>query len=256
MRVKVLILRAAGTNCDLETGFAFEKCGAEVTFRHIWTMAPEELRNYQILVLPGGFTYGDYLGAGTILAHELRTRFQEEILSFIDKGGLILGVCNGFQVLVKTGLLPGLSGYFRVEATLVENESGRFEDRWVYLRPEKTNCIFLKGIDSVFELPVAHAEGRFLAPDAVIHKMREEGMVALRYTNSDGSPPGYPGNPNGSIDDIAGITDPTGQILGLMPHPERFIDPFHHPRHTREMIGFLAGYEILKRGVDYVRKNL
>ena len=255
-RPSVLILRAAGTNCDLETGFAFEQCQARVIFRHIWSLKPETLSKVQILVLPGGFTYGDYLGAGRILANELKARFQDEILKFIEDGKLIIGICNGFQVLIKTGLLPATDGYYKTEATLADNDSGHFEDRWVHLRPEPNRSPFLAKIDRIFELPVAHAEGKFMAPTVVLDKMRKNGQIAIRYCGPDGNHAQYPYNPNGSALDIAGITDPTGQIFGLMPHPERFINPLHHPRHTREAVDFCAGLEILKRGVEYVRKNL
>ncbi|HIE05288.1 MAG TPA: phosphoribosylformylglycinamidine synthase I [bacterium (Candidatus Stahlbacteria)] len=254
-RPKVLILRTAGTNCDLETGFAFENCGAEVAYHHIATLRPNRLEHYQIFVLPGGFTYGDYIGAGKILANELLTQFRDELIRFIEEKKLIIGICNGSQVLVKSGLLPASEEYFKIEATLIDNKSGRFEDRWVFLKPSSSNCIFLKGLDGIIELPVAHAEGRFIAPDRVIERLQKKKMIALRYCNPDGSGAIYPYNPNGSIFDIAGVCDSTGQIFGLMPHPERFIDPSQHPRHNRRKITTTAGFEIIKRGVDYARET-
>jgi len=225
-RVKTLILRAPGTNCDGETAFALEQAGSQVESVHINELVrvPELLFHYQIMVIPGGFTYGDDISGGKILANELKLKLGDEIRKFVADGRLILGICNGFQVMVKAGILPQSS-----PLTLAGNDSGRFECRWVYLRVnENSPCIFTRGISTMY-LPVAHGEGKVV--------MIEDGMlnVALYYADENGNiNAGYPYNPNGSIDDIAGICDASGRIFALMPHPERFVRWSQHPRWTRE----------------------
>jgi len=225
-RVKTLILRAPGTNCDGETAFALEQAGSQVESVHINELVrvPGLLFRYQIMVIPGGFTYGDDISGGKILANELKLKLGDEIRKFVADGRLILGICNGFQVMVKAGILPQSS-----PLTLAGNDSGRFECRWVYLRVnENTPCIFTRGITTMY-LPVAHGEGKVV--------MIEDGMlnVALYYADENGNTnAGYPYNPNGSIDDIAGICDASGRIFALMPHPERFVRWSQHPRWTRE----------------------
>jgi phosphoribosylformylglycinamidine synthase len=230
------------------------------------------LREYQLLVIPGGFAYGDDVAAGKILANQLRLRLAEPILQFRDSGKLVLGICNGFQVLIKSGLLPGWenSAGDAQPATLALNQSGHFEDRWVHLAAGPGRCPFLAGVEAI-ELPVAHGEGRFVARDAsVLNRLEREGQVVLRYVASpserqrgsvglEESPPRsppwkggasgrpsaesvadatrlevpYPANPNGSERNVAGICDATGRVFGLMPHPERHADPLQHPRWTR-----------------------
>ncbi len=234
--VKALILRAAGTNCDYETQYAFEKVGAQAERVHVNRLIenPQRLDDYQILCIPGGFTYGDDVAAGKILANQLRYRLGEELARFHDEDKLILGICNGFQVLVKLGLLPGLDGLGEQQCTLTANDSNRFEDRWVYLAVEDSPSVFLEG-GSVIALPVAHAEGKFVPSDeAVLKELRGQRHVVLRYVDAQGRVGGYPVNPNGSVDDIAGICDSSGRVLGLMPHPERHVEPHQHPRWTRE----------------------
>jgi len=224
--VKTLILRAPGTNCDGETAFAFEQAGSRVETAHVNELLRHHklLSNYQIMVIPGGFTYGDDISAGKILANELRLKLVEDMRRFVADGRLILGICNGFQVLVKAGILPELS----TPLTLAGNDSGRFESRWVYLRVNETSpCIFTRGISTMY-LPVAHGEGKVVAAPGVLN-------IALFYANENGDiNAGYPYNPNGSIDDIAGICDASGRIFALMPHPERFVRWTQYPRWTRE----------------------
>lgn len=235
--VKALILRAAGTNCDYETQYAFEKVGARAERVHVNRLIenPQRLHQYQILCIPGGFTYGDDVAAGKILANQLRHRLGDALRRFHQDEKLILGICNGFQVLVKLGLLPGLDGMGEQLCTLTANDSNRFEDRWVYLRVEESPSVFLPG-GSVIYLPVAHAEGKFVPrDDGVLEEVRRRQLVAFRYADAQGRPAaGYPANPNGSVDDVAGLCDPSGRVLGLMPHPERHVEPYHHPRWTRE----------------------
>ena len=239
MNVKAMVLRAAGTNCDVETAYAFESAGAEVARVHINELVRREktLSEVQILAIPGGFTYGDDVAAGKILANELKYKLSDEIGRFVEEGRLILGICNGFQVLVKAGLLPEWKdGANEQQVTLTFNDSGRYEDRWVYLEKEKNSrCVFVEGIEETIYLPVAHAEGKFVpADEKVLAELERRGQVVFRYVDERGARASYPWNPNGSVGNIAGICDPTGRIFGLMPHPERHILPTQHPRWTRE----------------------
>ncbi|MFC1913554.1 phosphoribosylformylglycinamidine synthase subunit PurQ, partial [Chloroflexota bacterium] len=234
-KVRALILRGPGTNCDVETDFAFQQAGAIASSIHVNQLIRHEQRlsDYQIFVIPGGFTYGDDLGAGRVLANELKLRFGADIENFIDNGGLILGICNGFQVMVKAGILPRAANGSTLSATLADNDSGRFECRWIYMTANrKSPCIFTEGIERLY-LPVAHGEGKFVTGGGEL----PEPNIALYYTNEQGNTgAGYPHNPNGSKRDIAGICDSSGRIFALMPHPERFIRGTQHPRWTREGI--------------------
>jgi phosphoribosylformylglycinamidine synthase len=272
--VRVGLLFAAGTNCDLEMAQAFELAGAKVAYLHIneAKAKPERLRRFAILGIPGGFTYGDYIAAGRVLANELRFSLRDEIARFIDEGKLILGVCNGFQVLVKAGILPGLDGYFSDQSVTLEyNDSHRFECRWVYLQPAANKCVFTTGINRVLAMPVAHAEGKFVAKSrSVLKQVISEGLAVVRYVEPESevqefkssrvqefksssvkrqaSCVAYPWNPNGSQHDIAGICDPTGRVFGLMPHPERFVRWTQHPQWTRKKGGQLAPFPQRKTG--------
>jgi len=231
---RVIIVRAPGTNCDEETAFAWERAGAAVESWHVGRVlvAPETLDRFQVLTIPGGFSYGDDLGAGRILATRLGA-LADVLDRFRNRGGLILGICNGFQVLVRAGLLPG--GAWRTPVTLARNESGHFEARWIRLKPQTGLCPFLTD-DQPIELPVAHGEGRFLVRDeASLTELKATGQVALQYIDERDRPTqSYPANPNGSLGAVAGVCDPTGRVFGLMPHPERYVDPLHHPRWTRQ----------------------
>lgn len=256
-KVRVIVLRTAGVNCDYETAHAFRISGAEVELVHINELRRKEknLNFYHILALPGGFTYGDDIAAGKILANEIKFTLKDQIDEFIASGKLVIGICNGFQVLVKAGLLPEKNG----GVTLTDNDSGKFEDRWVYLKETSNGkCCFTKGIDSIVYMPVAHAEGKFVPKDEqTLNSLVEKNLVVFRYVDENSSPRGYPYNPNGSIYNIAGICDPTGRIFGLMPHPERHIDPTQHPRWTREGLKKEGdGLQIFKNGVEFVRENL
>lgn len=230
--VKVIVLRAAGINCDAETEFAWHAAGAEADRIHVKRLIeqPSILARYQILTVPGGFSYGDDIASGRILGNQLEHHLGNEIRSFIEGGGLVLGICNGFQVLVRMGLLPGPD--CGRAATLTLNDSGRYEDRWVHLRAEISHSPFLEK-DAVYHLPVAHGEGRVVIQggEAGAGALAERGRIALRYVSEDGGPPSYPQNPNGSTAGVAGLTDSTGRVLGLMPHPERNMFPTHSPRH-------------------------
>jgi phosphoribosylformylglycinamidine synthase I len=252
--VRTLILRAPGTNCDGETAFAFEQAGAETSLVHVNRLIrrEERLANYQIAVIPGGFTYGDDIAAGKVLANELRAKLGDDILRFIENGGLILGICNGFQVLVRAGLLPKPLDSDATRITLTNNDSGKFECRWIYMRANKaSNCVFTRGMDIIY-LPVAHGEGKLIADAAILPKLN----IALIYTDAQGNTnPGYPANPNGSMDDIAGIADDSGRIFGLMPHPERHIRGTQHPRWTRSGAKLEGnGFLFFKNAVDWAKK--
>ena len=254
MKIKALIVRAAGTNCDLETVYAFKLAGADAERVYIDEVKDKNLLNYKILVFPGGFTYGDDISAGKILANEIKYKLKDKILKFIEKGNLILGICNGFQVLVKAGILPGFDGYFTEQTvSLVTNDSERFEDRWVDLKVYPERSVFTKGIDKIISLPVAHAEGKFVVKNKGILKKIEK-QIVFQYVDEKGRPNGYPYNPNGSIMNIAGISDRTGRILGLMPHPERHISYLQHPLHTRKKLDEEGdGFKIFQNAVNYFK---
>ncbi|MDD5195213.1 MAG: phosphoribosylformylglycinamidine synthase subunit PurQ [Candidatus Omnitrophica bacterium] len=277
MKPKVLILRTAGINCDRETEFAFRCAGANAFLYHINYLKTkrEGLSGYQIIAIPGGFSYGDDLGAGKIFSLELILWFKDALREFIAQGGLIIGICNGFQVLVKTGVLPDLD--FKQKVTLSLNDSGRFEDRWTHLkiqtkdRAQKTEDrrpktkdrrqktegqrpqnIWFRGLPEIINLPVAHGEGKFYADDDILEVLEKNGQIALRYVDRAGNRPVYPLNPNGSLRDIAGITDLTGRILGLMPHPERFIFKHHWP-YWKEKTAQPHGLAVFKNAVLYFK---
>ncbi|MFH1359495.1 MAG: phosphoribosylformylglycinamidine synthase I [Candidatus Omnitrophota bacterium] len=266
-KVKVVVLRTAGTNCDQETVFAFQSVGADVDLVHInkFFKGEKRLKDYQILALPGGFTYGDDIAAGRILANELRLKLGDDLRAFIQEGKLIIGICNGFQVMVKAGLLPGtMNGQrnsgrdFAQRATLMINDSGKFEDRWVHLKPAG-HCVWTEGMEEPVSFPVAHGEGKFVCQDAkTLKSLKDDGQVIFRYCDPLGGDPVYPENPNGSVDHIAGITDSTGRVFGLMPHPERHFLSTQHPAWTRlkKKTRFGDGARIFHNGVDYVKKNL
>jgi phosphoribosylformylglycinamidine synthase len=256
--VRAVVLRTAGTNCDYETQYALEKAGAEAERIHINRLveSDRQLRRAQIVAIPGGFSYGDDIASGKVLANELRYRLGESLRDFVESGRLIIGICNGFQVLVKAGLLPALNDR-KVQATLTGNDSGRFEDRWVYLKAEDSPCVFVKPGEDVY-LPVAHGEGKFTASADVLDALNKQKQIVFRYCGADGAlGAGYPSNPNGSVQDIAGICDPTGRVFGLMPHPERHVEPTHHPRWTREGLQREgAGLRVFRNAVEFARLEL
>ncbi len=253
--VKTIVLRAPGTNCDVETVFAFEQAGSEVDLVHVNRLISHErkLADYQILVIPGGFTYGDDIAAGRVLANELRLKLGEDIRRFFETGGLILGICNGFQVLVRAGFLPESDNGSHQQITLAANDSGKFECRWVYLAVEKDSpCVFTRGMESMY-IPVAHGEGKFVAAPEILPDVN----VVVRYADEQGDvEAGYPHNPNGSVNNIAGICDSSGRIFALMPHPERHIRGTQHPRWTS--LGakqYGDGFPIFQNAVRWVQQS-
>lgn len=234
MKPKTLILRAAGTNCDAETAHAFEMAGAQADRVHINRLLQDQqlIDQYQILAVPGGFSYGDDIAAGKILANQLVHHLADTLRRFVESGRPVIGICNGFQVLVKTDLLPGpVGGRTGQTSTLAHNDCGRFIDRWVSLAPRPSKCVWTANLPPVIELPIAHGEGKFVPADQGVRRaLWDEGRIALTYARPDGSAAdgAEPFNPNGSTDDIAGVCDASGLVLGLMPHPERYVDPLQH----------------------------
>lgn len=260
MKPRVLILYGYGINCDNETQHGFELAWAETEKVHTNQLISGErrLRDYQILAIPGGFSFGDDIGAGKVLATKIRYNLSTEISEFIKAGKLIIGICNGFQVLVKLGILPGLDkNSNHQDVTLTFNDSGRFEDRWVYLTiNQKSPCIWTKGIESIY-LPVRHGEGKFISKNVVIRgRLQKTNQMVAQYVDDKGNLVGYPWNPNGSELNIAGICNETGRIFGLMPHPEAFLFPQNHPRWTREPIKEGEGLKIFKNAVNFVKKEI
>lgn len=240
-RVRVLILRTAGTNCDLETQHAWELAGAQAERVHIRRLIeqPQAFADYQILTLPGGFSYGDDIAAGRILANQVQRHLIDPLWRFMDARKLILGICNGFQVLVQAGLLPtrrAVQDGPRT-CTVTYNEPSGFQDRWVYLRAQSDRCVFLDA-GQTYEMPIAHGEGRVTFSTAAdLESVVANGQSALLYAgprNGDVNLHGEPRNPNGSAGDIAGLCNETGHVLGLMPHPERFVTWTQHPCWTSQ----------------------
>jgi len=237
MNPRVCILRTDGTNCDEETAHAFQNAGGTTDLVHVNQLRGQErsLQDYEILAIPGGFSYGDDVASGKILAVELITFLEEELRGFVEKGRPVIGICNGFQVLVRTGLLP-FKTMGKMQATLTHNDSGRFECRWTSLSVSPSPCIFTAGMShQELSLMVAHGEGKFFSSPETMLRLEEEGLIVLRYIDprTHLTTEEYPLNPNGSTYGIAGICDPTGLIFGLMPHPERFVDIMQHPNWRR-----------------------
>lgn len=259
---QVLILHATGTNRDHDAARAVEQAGGRPEIVHVNQLRenPARLHDFQMLILPGGFSYGDALGAGRLWAADLRWLFQEEMARFVVAGKPVLGICNGFQALVKSGWLPGpplcppriTGGMVRGGATLTRNASGKFECRWVWLEPNRGSpCVFTKHLAERIYCPVAHGEGRFIPQnDEALALLQEQRQIALTYVEMDGRPASYPANPNGSVADIAGICNEQGNVLGLMPHPENHIIHEQHPQRRHGNLG-LALFE---NGIRYAEQ--
>ena len=237
-KVQALVLAGYGQNCDHETAHALELAGAAAERVHINALVDGSvtLDGFRIMVFGGGFSWGDDHGAGVVQAVRMKTHLGDQLLEFIEKGNLVLGICNGFQTLVNLGLLPGIDGDYRSrKVALAGNDCGNFRDQWVNLAVTPDSpCVFTSGLEQ-FELPVRHGEGKFYAEPGIIDQLEKNYQVALRYAGPDGNPAAgaFPLNPNGSLNDIAGICDSTGRIFGLMPHPEAYNHPTNHPDWTR-----------------------
>ena len=251
--VRVLVLRAAGINCDEEVMHAWQLAGARPTLVHVNTLAnkPGMLDDVQLVTIPGGFSYGDDIAAGVILAQRILLDLAEPLRRLVDRGGGLLGICNGFQVLVKTGLLPG-GDAGREHVTVTYNDSARFEARWVRLEVCTDRCVFLKP-GTHLEMPIEHAEGKVVtANDAVLRRLERAGQVAVRYVDPEGRYDRYPANPNGSVAGLAGLCDATGRVFGLMPHPDRHFDHTQHPHWTRRNPEAPAdGLTVFQNAVNY-----
>jgi len=270
--VCVLVLTGFGLNCDYETAYAFELAGATASRVHVNALISGEhvLKDYDILVLDGGFSWGDDHGAGVLEAARLKSNLSQELLEFIDAGKLVLGICNGFQALVNLGLLPGFDGDYETRrVALTCNDCGSFRDHWVGLlgNPD-SHCVFTKGITQL-ELPIRHGEGKLYASPEVINQLDNNGQVVLQYATPNGelAEGRFPFNPNGSVHDIAGICDSTGRVFGLMPHPEAFNHWTNHPDWTRRKESMkrrgepissdlTPGVQILKNGVDFIKTGV
>lgn len=267
-RVKALVMTGFGLNCDLETAYALEVAGAEAERVHMNSLISreKELSAYRIFVIGGGFSWGDDHGAGVIMAMRLKHRLESEIAEFVEKGGIVLGICNGFQVLVNLGLLPGFeTGTMKREVALIANDCGNFRDQWVHLAANtESHCVLTRGMGNI-ELPVRHGEGKFFAEAPVLDRLIQGQQVIFRYARPDGQIANgdFPLNPNGSVGDIAGICDVTGRVAGLMPHPEAFNHFTNHPEWTwlkekykregRPMPEEGDGIRIFRNAVEYFR---
>ena len=268
MKPKVLVLKADGTNCDEEMAYAFKIAGADAKIVHVNQLrdGSEKMSNYQILALPGGFAYGDDIISGKILAIELTSFLETQMKKFIErKDTAIIGLCNGFQVLVRTGLLP-FRKMGEMDVTLTNNDSGHFECRWIKVKINgKNNSPFLKGMGGrILNYTVAHGEGKFFTDGKTLRQIEEKNLVAFRYVDDQGNPTqNYPDNPNGALNAVMGITDTTGRILGMMPHPERATRFTQLPDWTlraeqlkragKEIPNEYSGTQIFKNGVGYFK---
>jgi len=269
---RAIVLAGNGTNCEMETAYACRKAGFQrVDIVTIWEIIAGEksIMDYDFMCLPGGFLDGDDLGSAKAQANRLLHSTVKktgqplfgQFMSFISSGKLLLGICNGFQLMVKLGLLPAFDkNYSRQTVTLTSNDSGRFEDRWVWLKTNPASpCIFTKDIDVLY-LPVRHGEGKFVAKDSqILDRLKTDDQVALSYVDPENRLPTikYPDNPNGSQLAIAGVCDPTGRLFGLMPHPEAYNHRTNHPRWTREQLPEEGmGCAIFNNAYSYVKKHL
>jgi phosphoribosylformylglycinamidine synthase len=258
---RAIVIRTAGTNCDKETARAFELAGAVAERVHINRLisGEKDLSAYDLMAVPGGFSYGDDIASGKILANELKNKLGDQIKEFALQGKPIIGICNGFQVLVKMGLLPEPKSFAQT-VTLTFNDSDKFECRWIYLRTEKKNgktkSLWTRGLPAVIPLPVAHGEGKFIAADkAALSAIEKNDQVVFRYSDGNGNNAGYPANPNGAMNGIAGICNGKGNVFGLMPHPERFVYRWQHPNRAGiEDTASGWGLKIFQNAVEYVSR--
>jgi phosphoribosylformylglycinamidine synthase len=274
--VRALVLTGYGLNCDYETNYCLNLAGARSDQIHINELIKGQdigkitrLEDYHILAFDGGFSWGDDHGAGVVLGARLRYNIGDQLEQFIKDGKLIIGICNGFQVLVNLGLLPGFAeNYHSRQVALTFNDIGNFRDTWVTLKRVQTNnCVFTKGVE-LLDLPIRHGEGKLFASNDVINKLKDDDQIVFQYAKSDSSLADgkYPFNPNGSLLDIAGISDPSGRILGLMPHPEAYNHFTNHPDWPKRLQEFKRkdvkpktsegeGVKIFRNGVEYIKDN-
>ncbi len=253
MKPRALVLSGYGFNCEKESKFSLEKAGALADIVHLNSLIekPPSLEDYSLLLIGGGFSFGDDLGSGVVVANKLRSTLREPLAEFIAQKKLVMGICNGFQVLVKLGLLPIPD--FEQRVTLTFNDSGHFEDRWINLKINSASpSVYTREIDFL-SLPVRHGEGKFVPRDeSVLRHIVEENLVAAQYCDEQGRPSGYPANPNGSIANVAALCDPTGRVFGMMPHPEAFNNPFLSPAWPTGSVTEGMGLRIFKNAVAYL----
>jgi phosphoribosylformylglycinamidine synthase len=254
--VKVAVITGYGLNTDYESEEAFKLVGAAPVRVHINDLisGKDSLENYQIMMIPGGFSYGDHLGSGKVLANKFRFNLRKDLKDFIESDKLIIGICNGFQILVKMGILPALDGqFFSQTVTITYNKSGQFESRWVTMKPNTSSpCVWIRNLKSHLDAPVRHGEGQFIPKSQkILEKLWDKELVAFIY-----DPNTYPNNPNGSSDGIAGICNESGLIFGMMPHPECYLIPQHHPQWPRKENPETTGLVIFKNAVEYAKKKL
>ena len=265
--MKVFILSGYGFNCEEETKFAFEVAGATCDIVHIndWIKNKKRIFDYQMLAIPGGFSYGDDTGSGNAMANKIRNHLWEEILEFVNQDKLVIGICNGFQVLVNLGLLPSIeNNYGKRTVALLHNNKGRYLNTWINIKIENDKCVFTKNISQMF-LPIAHGEGNFFAEENILQQLNSNEQIVLRYCLENGFLANqiFPFNPNGAIEDVAGICSPNGKIFGLMPHPERAIFFTQRPdwnflkekfkREKKEIPKLNDGIEIFRNAVNYFK---
>jgi phosphoribosylformylglycinamidine synthase len=254
MSLKALVLYGYGVNCEAESRHAIEKSGGRADIVHLNKVLndPQILKDYNMLFLPGGFSFGDDLGAGKVFCNKMKFKLRYQLEEFVNGDNLILGICNGFQMLVKMGLLPEPD--FRQRVTIIPNESGHFEDRWVILKGNpRSPCIFTRDIEYLLA-PVRHGEGKFVPKDdSVLRELKENDLVVFQYTDENGRLAGYPYNPNGSVENIAGICDNTGHIFGMMPHPEAFNIIENCPYWIKGTVKEALGLRIFKNAVEYFK---
>lgn len=262
--IKALIITGFGLNCERETAAACQLVGAVPEQVHLNDLiaGKHKLEEYQFLVFIGGFSFGDHLGSGTIFANLVKFRLKEQLEKFIADGKLIMGICNGFQTLTRIGMVPALDGnYFEQTAALAHNDCGVFRDAWCTLKADpKSPCVFTRNLELV-RLPLRHGEGKFVADPAVLAEIEAKHLAAVRYVNADGTPATeFPANPNGSLNSIAGICDPTGRIFGLMPHPEAFLSPYNAPDWTAQKVAGTIpkegeGVGFFRNAIEYLAEN-
>lgn len=265
IKPKVLVITGYGINCEEEIAYSFNTTGGEAEVIHINDLIenPKKLDNTQILAFPGGFSYGDDTGSGNAMANKIRNNIFEELLKFIQRDTLTIGICNGFQIITNLGLVPATDGnYGKTEAVLMHNKQARYECRWIHIKNTSKKCVWTQNID-LLHVPIAHGEGNFYTPEETFQKLKQNDQIVFRYTNPDGSAANglFPSNPNGAMDDIAAICDESGRIMGMMPHPERFnsfYNEYDWPekkekllRNNQQIDTTGEGLIIFKNGINY-----
>ncbi|NYZ73904.1 phosphoribosylformylglycinamidine synthase I [Candidatus Micrarchaeota archaeon] len=256
MSLKALLLYGYGINCENESKYAIEKSGGKADILHLNKVLENSklLEDYNMLMIPGGFSFGDDLGSGKVFGNKMRFRLREPLERFVKADKLVLGICNGFQVMVKMGLLPEPD--FSQKVSLTGNDSGHFEDRWVILKTNAASpCVFSKGLEYI-RMPVRHGEGKFIPKDeATLDGLRKNNQIVFQYVDEKGGLAGYPCNPNGSVENIAGICDRTGRIFGMMPHPEAFNIVQNCPYWVRGTVKEAMGLRLFRNAAEYLEQK-